>query len=109
MSEKIEPALTPEEWGIVADALDERRAHADQAADQGSEEGTDALHRLEAVIDSIRAGKPFGFTREDVDALRRAVILERWEAVVDHDETAKLEHLAGRIAALLPPREDHKP
>ena len=81
MSEKIEPALTPEEWAeFRAGKLLTTRPHATAAL---------CLH-----------GKPFGFTREMLDALRDAV--ESSESPDDYPLAMKAMEL---IASLLPPRE----
>lgn len=85
MPEKIEPALTAEEW---ADWL---------AGNEGYSYGD---HRLAAVY---LYGQPFGFTWEDVDAMRFAAHI-----IVDArgvgEESDALRDIAARIAALLPPR-----
>ena len=96
MGEKIEPALTAEEWArihagewheeVLAD-LDRHSAHARAAL---------ALH-----------GQPFGFTREDVELLRKiGPFVDR--QIIDRDAGAyewlgALMPLADRIEALLPP------
>ena len=99
MSEKIEPAVTPEEWKeFRAGELHTTRLgfHATAAL---------SLH-----------GKPFGFTWEDVDQLResaayigRVVDVESffYESDDVNSETlcASLLSLATRIASLLPPRK----
>ena len=90
---KIEPALTPEEWKeFRAGELHTTRLgfHATAAL---------CLH-----------GKPFGFTWEDVDRLRKAEIIYFIPGYgdqgrrVDERGTALLDDLADRIASLLPPR-----
>ena len=97
MSEKIEPALTAEEW-----------AHVAPLPAVGVElVWPDAVGRAERVVGAHAAaalalyGQPFGFTREDVALLRGERFggfnedrVELWEA---------MDNLAARIAALLPP------
>ena len=101
MSEEIEPALSAEEW---AEELDPRRIKA-----------FPNRHRIAAVA---LYGQPFGFTAEDVVAIR--ILTDEMES---HDERdvdpeashdlidfatlpfgtkARLVSLASRIAALLP-------
>ena len=89
MSEKIEPAVTPEEWKeFRAGELHTTRLgfHATAAL---------SLH-----------GKPFGFTWEDVDNLRGAFGVRRWRGAGRGDDARFLWmlELADRIASLLPPR-----
>lgn len=117
MPDPIAPALTPEEWestgfqqGDNADVeLDVRNGmlfvEARRVAADGTDEYCPAVFRARrhALAALALHGQPFGFTREDIELLRAAVILERWEAVPDADEMEKLRALAARIAALLPP------
>lgn len=89
MTDRISPALTPEEWvgvrngtvGIVG--IPNAKAN----------------HQIAAVC---LYGEPFGFTRKDVDLLR-----EEARCCRDHwnQRLAALffDELADRIAALLPP------
>ena len=96
MSEKIEPALTPEEWEPYTRHLPEPAVlDADLILDE------DGPHALAALM---LHGQPFGFTWEDVDALRRmAPTATRF--VSGHQAWSQLLSLADRIAALLSPRE----
>lgn len=93
MSEKIEAALTPEQWATAQahEGKDPRTLHYAAAL---------ALH-----------GQPFGFTWRDVDLLEGQVQdLRRVAQPVGPmhsfwDDITYLEMLRDRIAALLPPRE----
>lgn len=102
MSDKIEPALTAEEWaahdpGAFAQSLSLALPLFDSEGDLTS-------HGLAA---RALYGQPFGFTREDL-----AVLLEATGAVQyseelplydDHYLLVALRSLAARIEALLPP------
>ena len=85
---KVTPALTPEEWARhlstnfpqVYIPHPERYWHAVAAR---------ALH-----------GQPFGFTRNDVEAMREIV---RFLKLAGHLGTLYAENVTDRIEALLPP------
>lgn len=111
MSKHVEPALTSEEWEVVADALKARADGYDTAVEFAGSGPAEAARRLRTVVDAIRAGQPFGFTREDVD------LLEDYATDVDEmyaeeggywllDRITAINALADRIAALLPPEEE---
>lgn len=121
MDEKIEPALTPEEWktgkaernGVLVFTggyrvglryVDPQRPH-DPYADPTSLD-VDGRHALAALAPAALAlrGQPFGFTWEMVDALRECVNGRRW-AEIHADRRAAANGAINRIAALLPPRE----
>ena len=99
MSE-IEPAMTPEEWGMAL------------AAPPGviygfnkQDEGWMSCHRMAAMC---LYRQPFGFTREDIATLKQAIDdvsnVDVWGSVYDEQLDA-LRSLLGRITALLPPEK----
>ena len=123
MSDTTEPALTPEEWahpergvdigiGLVwahlsADPKDET-GDAEALDDKGPWLVIDASnicgHRFTVCPRiSLAAlalhGQPFGFTRADVAAIRRAIGYDPTTG----DLSLALESLADRVEALLPP------
>lgn len=89
MRERIEPALSAEEWA--------RPMNVDLRVETMLElEGE--IRSRHAIAALALYGQPFGFTRDDVDNLRGIVLggeVGRW-----------LESLADRIEALLPPKEE---
>jgi hypothetical protein len=127
MSENVSPVLTPEQWEArdyrqpARDLDDWAKSQAAKSRDDDateyvakiglSENGPVLLmnraHDRVVVPPPARAvlaafallEQPFGFTQEDVAALRRAV--ERGSGE-DQSATAVLRSLADRIAALLP-------
>lgn len=96
MSERIEPALTPEEWARV---LPEASDYALGAAEDANM-GADSWHGVAALA---LYGQPFGFTWEMVEALRHG---GEWGAWRSDDNEDILRSIADRIAALLPPLEE---
>lgn len=107
MSDEISAAMTPEEWaeflaaGETADESERsmkrnrlRRIMADAALN---------ARRYRAAAAITLHGLPFGFTWEDVDALRGAADHE--DRSGNSEEVAQLRDLGERIAALLPPRD----
>lgn len=106
MADKIEPALTAEEWPDVLDSTDDNGAASGDVA-------TFAMRgRFAAAAAVALYRQPFGFTREDVAALVKWA--QEWEREerydiedsrpLDADEMAvRARSLAARIAALLPP------
>lgn len=112
MSEQIKPALTAEEW--AAGEAYRRTGESKYSGDQW----VSLLHDGQAAISTgysdIRVtpkafhvlaalclhGQPFGFTREDVEMLRKEA--NRWS---HGDAGAAVETLADRIEALLPPED----
>jgi hypothetical protein len=126
MSDKLSPALTPEQW----EARDYRQAareldswakartgpaHADDSTEYVAKLGLDAgesvivmnrAHDRVLVPPPARAvlaalalvDQPFGFTLADIDALERAA-----EVTPDEAIAAALRDLGGRLEALLPP------
>src|SRR5688500_3876971 len=108
MSDKIAPALTPEEWATL-----QRTGQLDvyAAFNDGTSEGA---HKTAAVC---LHGQPFGFTREDLTHLGFAILYldqkldEVRRRIVERGETPgpdlpnPLRSIQARIEALLPPRE----
>ena len=103
----MKPALTPEEWTPALDMVRMPFVY-DIIFGIGKTEG-EYRHAHAAVA---LAGQPFGFTREDVTAVRE---MARLVAHIDSDpesqvyagcpavDSAELDSLAARIEALLPP------
>lgn len=126
MSEPIKPALTPEEWPSLAKKFYRRevdcRSITIARPDWGvfmlqerpkplGEPGYD-YYRIAAVspeeCHALAAlalyGQPFGFTREDVVLVR--VVAEEWSGDMSiSGYTARLNSIAKRIEALLPPEK----
>lgn len=97
MSEKIEPALTPEEWAVAIRDRAGMAAALQKAWGDGANREND--HQLAALSLIFQ---PFGFTHQDVEMLRReADIIE--QNTPDADDVVRYRNLAARIAALLPP------
>jgi hypothetical protein len=95
----IEPALTTDEWAQKWDG------HDDDATPMRYTFGVAVyMDRPHASAALALHGQPFGFTWDDVDAIRHAAKMARtWDEVVGDPDV--LDGLADRIAALLPPRE----
>ncbi len=125
MSDHIYPALTPEQWEArdYRQAARELDSWAKQAGRQAADDSTEYVAKLgldengsviamnrahekvlvppparAALAAFALAKQPFGFTREDVAALRAAA-----EAVEDTGIARSLQNLASRVEALLPP------
>ena len=105
--EKIQPALAPEDWAkrkvpdeyaVIREPLWDGEADSEVFAD-GHFTGQDR-HALAALA---LHGQPFGFTRNDVEALRAILPApgETWHDAYGRRE--ELASLADRIEALLPP------
>ena len=134
----IEPAMTPEEWAAAlnpggdVDMVrgDLRLWRHDEGEPFPVEVGIRSVdimngervagisHVLGKDLHALAAlalhGQPFGFTWEDVDALRydaeqarRLAVLHagRWYGDM-HELEVRLSSIADRIAALLPPRDE---
>lgn len=133
MSETVTPALTPEEWaakGISAPwwslGIGHRGKIGFGATDAGGDMTTQQRHGVAALC---LYGQPFGFTHEDVDALRTLADEFEQEAKMSEAEHfvgagarsddggiwrknaescrrrgAELARIADRITALLPPK-----
>jgi hypothetical protein len=125
MSEKIEPALTPEEWAERRILFDRPEGYEDWIEGGYAATSTGLVYMLEvegcnrdtemdrrhALAALALLGQPFGFTHEDVELLRLLASnfsaqgmfvrgdLIRWETT-----GAFYSSLADRIEALLPPR-----
>lgn len=113
--EAVTPALTAEEWGDSSGSWIKRDAFElewgnDGALDMygpgfgfafGPEDSGD-LHALAALA---LHGQPFGFTRGDVELVRDCIGMEWDRGTRDQCDQMerRLESLAARIAALLPP------
>ena len=117
MPDSITPALTPEEWEdehVEAAAwgadvwLDPNGGfHITGANDLDLTFADRKRHALAALA---LHGQPFGFTWEDVDALRymaeREIYADKYgEQGANAEYGHELNRIAGRIAALLPPRQ----
>ena len=111
MSEKIKPALTPEEWaarGIMRPAglshtlCAFRRRGGKLDVGLVGHEGSSTIHpqHAHAVAALLLNGQPFGFTWEMVDALRDAV-----ECAESPDDYPLALKAVGLVEALLAPRE----
>lgn len=116
MTDKLKPALTAEEWRRLNKSSIERLAWGNPGrtdpdfcgtpdpfrfADGGGEY-SDSLYvrpeRRHTLAALALHGQPFGFTREDVEALRNLV--------ADlHPNSEPFHSLAARIEALLPPED----
>lgn len=102
----IKPALTPEEWGPqVNDWARMGRPPLPQMVTEYwvelaiRDRVTSPEERNHAMAAMCLYGQPFGFTWEHHDALLRAA-----DGATFHDRDLALE-AAGRVAALLPPRQ----
>lgn len=93
----MKPALTPEEWAAAMMTGDP----VDNPVDFGPIVG-DRVHIPDSERHFAAAlclyGKPFGFTRADVDFIRHA------SEVHDEEDCGFRNSLADRIEALLPPK-----
>lgn len=115
MGEKVEAALTEEEWGDEQ-AGDRSESGVVFIADWAHLSGRVcisgggtfyAVQRPHAAAALCLHEQAFGFTWDDVDALRRAAEYE--ESQWGTRQFEGLGNLADRIAALLPPRERQQP
>lgn len=98
MSEKIEPALTPEEWATRQRKSGERL--------QIEHEGCEIPRGDRAAVAAFCLdGQPNGFTHRHLAALRDTIEELEADGTRTSDEILRLLHeTADRIAALLPPR-----
>ncbi len=103
----IKPALTAEEWGRALLASSRLGALAltvgnrDDLAKPGTPECVAAFDHAKAAL--CLHEQPFGFTHEDVEFLRRVVILAASIAPGHEAYWSKAHNLASRIEALLAP------
>lgn len=115
MSDDVKPALTAEEWAkdrfetAGTDSYDlsawrESGTYHLSAAHCGCEISAEHYHKLAALA---LHGQPFGFTREDVAAIYRALESHELFRYTMQDEADALESLAARIEAMLPPEESN--
>lgn len=118
---EIPPALTPEEWAERAWKSDHAEAYVSPESpkepdgpkfvglwptdyDEPARIFSDRLPALIALANAARADDdPGKITREAVARLRRAVVMDEFEPIVDRDETEELQRLAAALEALLPP------
>lgn len=110
---KIEPALTPEEWGGLRVEYD-THAYSIQGGRVWThdDDRPTILPDRHALAALCLYGQPYGFTREDV-GLARAMATDLEESARVNDRptgsSAKyavaMHDLADRIEALLPPEE----
>lgn len=101
MSETVEPALTPEEWKVGAKKV---YLEIRQCPIEDGDLFIEPTHHGLAAL--LLHGKPFGFTREDVEALREAFQGPFWDGFPGR---ARMLSLAARIEALLPPTPTETP
>jgi hypothetical protein len=109
MTEKIEPALTAEEWSgaigsggtVVLPASGKLEMQGDRATCECC--GCFDVARY-AVAALALYGQPFGFTREDASRIRGAAefAVEMSGGRANAGAVAKLHNIADRIEALLP-------
>lgn len=120
MSDEVQPAMTAEEWATKRVARDgypqcaivecEVRFRGEKKFERGkwfalfSGDGEDVLRPATAHAIAALAlhGQPFGFTRDDLAALRQAC---KYQWGLNRQEESVLYSLAARIAALLPPED----
>ena len=115
MTDKIAPALTPEEWGgDLIDVIGGFGGHVSWGQGIVDIRSTLPPERFRHALAALALhGQPFGFTREDVGVLREDAALWATRAdfygllTVAHQacmtEYRKRVSLAARIEALLPP------
>jgi hypothetical protein len=120
MSE-IKPALTAEEWGGVRRGNGRFVVLTEVVGQSVSPRGVPVLEvgirdlcyscGIPSVAHAVAAvhlhGQPFGYTWEDVYALRWAADFATGTSLTTdytRDKASALHHLADRIASLLPPR-----
>lgn len=118
MSEPVKPALTPEQWAKQGKNHDPFHIREDGAlVITGVLVTPGQRNRLAALC---LYGQPFGFSQEDVEALRllaSALLAEAtgdWEFTVGgsaelHGAQRRAQSLAERISALLPPSDSEVP
>lgn len=101
MSEKIEPALTSEEWkGILADPY-----WWEYRPPQHGGHSTPVITERHGLAAAALYGQSFGFTHADVEILRQLPV-EGLGLGDDFDGVAKWRNgLVARIAALLPEKK----
>jgi hypothetical protein len=104
-TERIEPALTAEEWRLAKDDRNIVGDPSEEALDLG---GGRFKHLDGHALAAINLyGQPFGFTHEDVDAIRTALMEQHFDLTDDQyttDATRQFHRVLAKIEALLPPR-----
>ena len=108
MTHEMTPAMTAKEWAepsyTMADTrLQVKRFDGDLGFRVFDKLGTFREKDRHALAALALYGQPFGFTREDVEVLRR--VLREWTPLRESpiDLPVGLATLAARIEALLPP------
>lgn len=104
MSEPGPPALNVEEWIQFGADMHVLRDLAADRRPWGFQRRLVQGQKLHAVAAMALYGQPFGFTHEDVRLLRsdlQVPVAHGWSGAADRAH--RLENLAQRIAALLPP------
>jgi len=128
-TDTVRPALTPEEWarlratnhltrpiGYAGQEIGVQVGHPWSGVSITAEHSHAGLSRemSHALAAVALHGQPFGFTREDVVALRRVVEIARehedrgprdegWQSPEFSAAVARAESAVDRLAALLPP------
>jgi hypothetical protein len=105
MNEQIEPAMSREQWGSALET-GEVEIEGKSVALLSPEVESEPRH-LHALAARALHGQPFGFTHADVKSLREmaeamAAIAQTARTDVS-GELRKINSIAGRIEALLPP------
>ena len=90
MTDKVQPALTPELWGKAKVWVPEG----------GADPGGRLRHALGALC---LYGQPYGFTHEDVGILSKILKDATDEGLVRVDSLFRAASILDRISALLPP------
>lgn len=107
---KIEPALTKEEWaghGDVFDGWVDLDMGIIDVRFGGPAGIRDESRERHALAAKLLRGQPFGFTREDVEAIREHVGdgISMEPKPIPTPGAEALWDIAARIEALLPPEE----
>ena len=98
MSERIEAALTPDQWAREITSVVDIEMRIGWACKEAGYDDEISPHALAALC---LFEQPFGFTQEHVDFLR-FIAHDEWNGE-EMEEGRKLFAIASRIAALLPP------
>lgn len=107
---EIKPALTPKKWALLEDSgflsvsislvvADFINGDLEVSAPDNIVKAEDRLPLTALCLH----GQPFGFTHEDVRDLEDAASRVEYEDHMQAPLAARLDDLAARIAALLPP------